>query len=117
MAAGLAKCETEILNAAREPEVTDLGECLVKMGAEIEGLGTDRITVRGVAKLHGAEHSVVADRITAGTSPIAAAITGGALELVGARADHLSALIQVLRAAGADTVGPAQVVKGPRRPV
>src|SRR3546814_13367089 len=81
MAACLAKGETEILNAAREPEVTDLGECLVKMGAEIEGLGTDRITVRGVEKLHGAEHSVVADRIEAGTYAIAAAITGGALEL------------------------------------
>lgn len=104
MAACLAKGETEILNAAREPEVTDLGECLVKMGAEIEGLGTDRITVRGVARLHGAEHSVVADRIEAGTYAIAAAITGGALELVGARADHLSALIEVLHEAGVEVV-------------
>src|SRR3546814_15323551 len=78
------------MNAAREPEVTDLGECLMKMGAEIEGLGTDRITIRGVERLHGAEHAVVADRIETGTYAIAAAITGGDLELVGGRADHLS---------------------------
>jgi UDP-N-acetylglucosamine 1-carboxyvinyltransferase len=100
MAACLARGETQLLNAAREPEVIDLGECLVKMGAEIEGLGTDRITVRGVEKLHGAEHAVVADRIEAGTYAIAAAITGGALELIGGRADHLSALIEVLHEAG-----------------
>src|SRR3546814_4110207 len=111
MAACLAKGETEILNAAREPEVTDLGECLVKMGAEIEGLGTDRITVRGVAKLHGAEHSVLADRIEAGTYAIAAAITGGALELVGARADHLSALSEVLHEAGVEGVETARGFK------
>src|SRR3546814_8777078 len=86
MAACLAKGETEILNAAREPEVTDLGGCLVKMGAEIEGLGTDRITVRGVAKLHGAEHSVVADRIAAGTYALAPALTGGALAREAGRA-------------------------------
>ena len=100
MAACLAKGETQILNAAREPEVIDLGECLVKMGAEIDGLGSDRITIRGVEKLHGAEHAVVADRIEAGTYAIAAAITGGELELIGARADHLSALIEVLHEAG-----------------
>ncbi|MGF1628688.1 MAG: UDP-N-acetylglucosamine 1-carboxyvinyltransferase [Kiloniellaceae bacterium] len=100
MAACLARGETQLLNAAREPEVTDLGECLVKMGAEIAGLGTDRITIRGVEKLHGARHAVVADRIEAGTYAIAAAITGGTLELVGGRADHLSALIEVLHEAG-----------------
>ena len=100
MAACLARGETQLLNAAREPEVIDLGECLVKMGAEIEGLGTDRITIRGVEKLHGAQHAVVADRIEAGTYAIAAAITGGALELIGGRADHLSALIEVLHEAG-----------------
>jgi len=72
------------------------------MGAEIEGLGSDRITVRGVETLHGAEHAVVADRIEAGTYAIAAAITGGALELVGARADHLSALLEVLHEAGVE---------------
>ncbi len=100
MAACLARGETQLLNAAREPEVTDLAECLIRMGAEIEGLGSDRITVRGVAKLHGAEHRVVADRIETGTYAMAAAITGGELELVGGRADHLSAVIEVLHEAG-----------------
>ncbi|HMA13954.1 MAG: UDP-N-acetylglucosamine 1-carboxyvinyltransferase [Bacteroidota bacterium] len=104
MAACLARGETQLLNAAREPEVTDLGECLIKMGAEIEGLGSDRITIRGVATLHGAEHAVVPDRIEAGTYAIAAAITGGELELIGARADHLSALIEVLHEAGVEVV-------------
>ncbi|WP_340117475.1 UDP-N-acetylglucosamine 1-carboxyvinyltransferase [Pelagibius sp. 7325] len=100
MAACLAKGETQLLNAAREPEVADLGECLVKMGAQIEGLGTDRITVQGVDSLHGAEHSVVPDRIETGTYAMAAAITGGELELIGGRADHLSAVIEVLHEAG-----------------
>ena len=100
MAACLARGETQLLNAAREPEVTDLGECLVKMGAQIEGLGTDRITVQGVDSLHGAEHSVVPDRIETGTYAMAAAITGGELELIGGRADHLSAVIEVLHEAG-----------------
>jgi len=102
MAACLAKGETQLLNAAREPEVTDLAECLIKMGAEITGLGSDRLVIRGVEKLHGAEHSVVADRIETGTYAIAAAITGGELELVGGRADHLSAVIEVLREAGVE---------------
>jgi UDP-N-acetylglucosamine 1-carboxyvinyltransferase len=100
MAACLARGETQLLNAAREPEVTDLGECLVKMGAEITGLGSDCITVRGVERLHGAEHRVVSDRIEAGTYAIAAAITGGCLELIGGRADHLGAVIKVLNEAG-----------------
>ncbi|MPZ10497.1 MAG: UDP-N-acetylglucosamine 1-carboxyvinyltransferase [Kiloniellaceae bacterium] len=100
MAACLAKGETQLLNAAREPEIVDLGECLIKMGAEIEGLGTDRITIRGVAKLNGAAHAVVADRIETGTYAIAAAITGGTLELIGGRADHLAAVIKVLNEAG-----------------
>jgi UDP-N-acetylglucosamine 1-carboxyvinyltransferase len=100
MAACLARGETQLVNAAREPEVIDLGECLVKMGAQIEGLGSDRITIQGVEALHGAEHSVVADRIEAGTYAIAAAITGGRLELIGGRADHLSAVIKVLGEAG-----------------
>ena len=100
MAACLAKGETQLLNAAREPEVTDLGECLIKMGAEIEGLGSDKITVRGVGKLHGAEHRVVADRIETGTYAMAAAITDGELDLIGGRADHLNAVIKVLEEAG-----------------
>ncbi len=100
MAACLARGETQLLNAAREPEVTDLGECLVKMGAEITGLGSDCITVRGVERLHGAEHRVVPDRIEAGTYAIAAAITGGCVELIGGRGDHLGAVIKVLNEAG-----------------
>ncbi|NIA70840.1 UDP-N-acetylglucosamine 1-carboxyvinyltransferase [Pelagibius litoralis] len=100
MAACLAKGETQLLNAAREPEVIDLGECLIKMGAEIEGLGSDRITIRGVERMQGAEHSVVADRIETGTYAMAAAITNGELDLIGGRADHLSAVIKVLTEAG-----------------
>ncbi|MEO3430907.1 UDP-N-acetylglucosamine 1-carboxyvinyltransferase [Pelagibius sp. CAU 1746] len=100
MAACLAKGETQLINAAREPEVTDLGECLVKMGAEIEGLGSDKITIRGVDKLQGAVHRVVADRIETGTYAMAAAITDGELDLIGARAEHLSAVITVLEEAG-----------------
>ena len=100
MAACLAKGETQLLNAAREPEVVDLGECLIKMGAQIQGLGSDRLIIQGVEKLHGAEHAVVPDRIETGTYAMAAAITGGELELVGGRADHLSAVIDVLREAG-----------------
>ncbi len=100
MAACLAKGETQLVNAAREPEVIDLGDCLIKMGAEIDGLGSDRITIRGVDRLHGAEHAVVADRIETGTYAMAAAITDGELDLIGGRADHLSAVIKVLTEAG-----------------
>ena len=100
MAACLAKGETQLVNAAREPEVVDLGECLIKMGAEIEGLGSDRITVRGVERLHGASHKVVADRIETGTYAMAAAITDGELDLIGGRADHLAAVIEILSEAG-----------------
>ncbi|WP_299397758.1 UDP-N-acetylglucosamine 1-carboxyvinyltransferase [Pelagibius sp.] len=100
MAACLAKGETQLVNAAREPEVVDLGECLIKMGAEIEGLGSDRITVRGVERLKGASHAVVADRIETGTYAMAAAITDGELDLIGGRADHLAAVIEILNEAG-----------------
>ena len=84
MAATLAKGTTRIVNAAREPEICDLGNCLIAMGAEIWGLGSSEITVQGVEKLHGAAHRVMADRIEAGTYAIAAAIAGGEVELVGA---------------------------------
>ncbi|MGH6948406.1 MAG: UDP-N-acetylglucosamine 1-carboxyvinyltransferase [Kiloniellales bacterium] len=100
MAATLAAGETRLVNAAREPEVIDLAHCLVKMGAEIEGIGSDTLTVRGVARLHGASHSVVADRIEAGTYAMAAAITDGSVDLVGAKAGHLRALIELLHEAG-----------------
>lgn len=100
MAATLAKGETRLVNAAREPEVTDLAECLVKMGAQIEGIGTDTLVIQGKNSLHGATHSIVADRIVAGTYAIAAAMTNGELELIGARADHIGSLVSYLAEAG-----------------
>ncbi len=101
MAAALADGVTHLENAAREPEVVDLAECLTKMGARIEGAGTDVITVHGVESLHGAEHSIVCDRIEAGTYMVAAAMTGGNVILHNARADLLDAVIEKLRDAGA----------------
>ena len=83
--------ETRLINAAREPEVDDLAKCLIAMGARIEGMGSDTLVVEGVGRLHGAEHRVVADRIEAGTYAMAAAITGGEVELVGAAAEQLRA--------------------------
>ncbi len=100
MAATLAKGETRIVNAAREPEIGDLADCLVKMGARIEGIGTDTLTIQGVERLGAAEHTIAPDRIEAGTYAMAAAITGGEVELIGARADHLSTLVEVLGRAG-----------------
>ena len=100
MAATLAEGETVLENAAQEPEVTDLAEMLIKMGAQIEGHGTSRIRIQGVAKLHGCTHQVVADRIEAGTFLCAVAATGGEALLRHARADHLDAVIDKLRDAG-----------------
>ena len=100
MAAVLASGQTKIINAAREPEIIDLGECLNKMGAKITGHGTDIITIEGVEKLHGATHAVIPDRIEAGSFMIGAAMTGGALTLRNAKAEHLSALIAVLTEVG-----------------
>jgi len=100
MAAALAKGETVMKNAAREPEVCDLARCLVAMGAKIEGIGTDTLTVTGVPRLHGARHSVVPDRIETGTYAIAAAVTGGNVELIGARLELIEALAEVLHRAG-----------------
>jgi UDP-N-acetylglucosamine 1-carboxyvinyltransferase len=101
MAAALAEGETVLENAAQEPEITDLAEMLIKMGAKIEGHGTSRITIQGVEKLHGCTHSVVADRIETGTFLCAVAATGGDVVLRGGRADHLEAVIDKLRDAGA----------------
>lgn len=100
MAAVLAKGETTIINAAREPEVIDLAQCLIAMGARIEGLGTDRLRVKGVDKLRAATHAVVPDRIEAGTFAMAAAITQGDLELIGAKHEHLSGAARKLAEAG-----------------
>ena len=100
MAATLAEGETVLENAAQEPEVTDSAEMLIKMGAQIEGHGTSRIRIQGVATLHGCTHQVVADRIEAGTFLCAVAATGGEALLRHARADHLDAVIDKLRDAG-----------------
>lgn len=100
MAATLADGETIIDNAAREPEVADLAHCLIAMGAEIEGVGTSRLVVRGKDALHAATHSVLPDRIEAGSYAVAAAITRGKVLLEGADATHMAALIKVLTAAG-----------------
>jgi UDP-N-acetylglucosamine 1-carboxyvinyltransferase len=102
MAAALARGQSEIMNAAREPEITDLAACLMRMGARIEGIGTDRLLVKGVASLGAATHPIIADRIEAGTFACAAAITGGSLLLQGARLDHLGAVTRTLREAGVD---------------
>ena len=100
MAATLAKGTTILVNAAREPEVTDLAECLVKMGAKITGIGTDRLVIEGVDRLHGARHMVVADRIETGTYAMAAAITGGRLDIMNTRLDLIKAAVKALAPAG-----------------
>ena len=100
MAASLASGETVMKNAAREPEVCDLARCLVAMGAKIEGIGTDTLTIQGVPRLHAARHAVVPDRIETGTYAIAAAITGGEVDLLGARLELIEALAEVLGRAG-----------------
>lgn len=100
MAAALAEGETVLENAAQEPEIPDLAELLIAMGAKIEGHGTSRIHIQGVDTLHGAHHSVVADRIEAGTFLCAVAATGGDVLLRHARGDHLEAVIDKLRDAG-----------------
>ncbi len=101
MAATLAEGETILENAAQEPEIPDLAEMLIKMGAKIEGHGSSRIRIQGVEALHGCEHRVVADRIEAGTFLCAVAATGGDVVLKHGRADHLDAVIEKLVAAGA----------------
>ena len=101
MAATLAEGETVLENAAQEPEIADLAEMLIAMGARIEGHGTSRIVIEGVDRLHGCTHRVVADRIEAGTFLCAVAATGGDVVLRHGRADHLEAVIDKLREAGA----------------
>jgi len=100
MAAALAKGESVIENAAREPEIGDLARCLVAMGAEIEGIDSETLRVQGRPLLHGAQHEIVADRIETGTYAMAAAITDGEIELEGARLDLIGALAETLEAAG-----------------
>jgi UDP-N-acetylglucosamine 1-carboxyvinyltransferase len=101
MAATLAKGTTVITNAACEPEIQDVADCLNKMGARITGAGSPRIVVEGVSKLHGARHTVLPDRIEAGTYAMAVAMTGGEVQLSGARPELLQAALDVLSEAGA----------------
>jgi UDP-N-acetylglucosamine 1-carboxyvinyltransferase len=102
MASVLARGDTVIENAAREPEVADLATCLKKMGARIQGIGTSTLQVQGVERLHGAEHTVLPDRIETGTYAMAAAITGGEVFLDGARANLLESALDLLRSSGVE---------------
>ncbi|AHJ66563.1 UDP-N-acetylglucosamine 1-carboxyvinyltransferase [Granulibacter bethesdensis] len=102
MAASLADGITTLRNAAREPEIEDLAHCLISMGAKIEGIGTGELRIEGVKHLHGAEHSIIPDRIETGSYACAAAITGGRLLLRNARLDHLGAVARTLREAGVE---------------
>ena len=96
MAATLAEGETTISNAAREPEVGDLANCLVKMGAKIDGIGTDTLKVTGVARLKGGTYEVIPDRIESGTYAVAAAMTGGDVFLSGTRLNMLNSVADML---------------------
>ncbi|MCZ8376109.1 MAG: UDP-N-acetylglucosamine 1-carboxyvinyltransferase [Beijerinckiaceae bacterium] len=111
MAAVLARGTTLIRNAAREPEVTDLAECLVKMGARIKGIGTAELEVEGVANLHGATHRVLPDRIEAGTYAFAAAMAGGDVMLEGIAPHHLQAALDKLEQAGAEIIATNEGIR------
>ncbi len=102
MAATLARGETVLANAAREPEVADLAQCLVAMGADIQGIGTDTLRIQGRERLNGTRYAVLPDRIETGTYAIAAAITGGEITLEGTRLELFESLSDVLTAAGAE---------------
>jgi UDP-N-acetylglucosamine 1-carboxyvinyltransferase len=115
MAAVKADGETIINNAAKEPEICDLADILRKMGADIEGDGTDTITVKGVKELNPAEHEVIPDRIEAGTFMIASAMSNGEIEIMGCRRSDLSSVIEKVRSVGAaiETTENSMTVKGP----
>lgn len=117
MAATLASGKTVIKNAAREPEITDLGHCLIAMGAQIEGLGTSTITVEGVSELHAATHSVLPDRIETGTYALAVAIAGGEVELTGTKPEMIASLIAILKKSGAEFATTERGVKVARNGV
>jgi len=102
MAAALAEGKTILENAAREPEVVDLADCLVAMGAKITGIGSDKLEIEGVKELHGCTYTVMPDRIETGTYLVAAAVTGGSVKLRDTRADILTSVIQKLEEAGAN---------------
>src|SRR6056297_2922622 len=115
MAATLAKGTTVLKNAAREPEIVDLAECLRRMGAQIEGDGTGTITIQGVDRLNGATHPVVADRIELGTYMLAPAICGGEVECLGGRIDLVQAFCERLDAAGIDVSETDKGIKVSRK--
>ena len=107
MAATIADGETILENAAREPEIVDLADLLTKMGASIDGAGSSTIRIRGAAKLEGARHAIIPDRIEAGTYLVAGALAGGDLTITGAESGHIDALITKLGQAGAEVSSPA----------
>ncbi len=111
MAATLADGETVIENAAREPEVVDLANCLVAMGAQISGAGSDVIRIRGVERLHGATHRIMPDRIETGTYLCAAAATGGSVRLTGTSSSYLDAVIDKLMDAGCEVVSERDAIR------
>ncbi|MCR6637350.1 UDP-N-acetylglucosamine 1-carboxyvinyltransferase [Devosia sp.] len=111
MAATLAKGTTVIENAAQEPEITNVAECLVAMGAKISGIGTRTLTIEGVEKLHGASVEVIPDRIETGTFAMAAAMTGGDVLLRGARAEHLQSALDILARTGVDLTTEADGIR------
>ncbi len=111
MAATLAEGTTVLENAAREPEVIDLAQCLLAMGAKITGAGTDRITIEGVARLHGATHTIMPDRIETGTFLAAVAATGGDVHVTGTQPDSLASVIDKFREAGADITIDGDVIR------
>ncbi len=117
MAAALAEGETVIENAAREPEIVDLAKCLVAMGANISGAGTDVIRIRGVERLHGASHRIMPDRIETGTYLCATAVTGGKVRLTGTSSSYLDSVIDKLIDAGCDIVCERDAIslQGPQR--
>lgn len=121
MAAVTASGRSVINNAAREPEIVDLCRCLVAMGARIDGIGTETLTIEGVRELHGATYAVMPDRIEAGSYACAAAIAGGELELAGARASEMRATITGLREAGVEVEELADGIRvraeGPLKPL
>ena len=111
MASVLAEGRTVLMNAAREPEIVDLGQCLISMGANIAGLGSERIVIEGVRELSGTNYAVLPDRIETGTYAIAAAIAGGELELTGTKEELIGALAELLRKTGSEVSATNRGIK------
>src|SRR5712672_2211790 len=115
MAAALADGETLLINAAREPEITDLAQCLVAMGADIDGIGSDRLRIVGSGRLHGTTHAIIPDRIETGTYVMAAAATDGEVRLTGTRIDLVATLVRTLEGAGVEVSAIPDGLKVRRR--